>query len=41
VFYATGTRKSELMNLIVNDVNLEEELPRINGSKFAKKKGQG
>jgi integrase/recombinase XerD len=35
-FYATGIRKSELMNLTVNDVNLEEELLRINGGKFAK-----
>jgi len=34
--YATGIRKSELMNLTVNDVNLEEELLRINGGKFAK-----
>ena len=34
--YATGIRKSELMNLTVNDVNLEEQLLRINGGKFNK-----
>lgn len=34
--YATGIRKSELMNLTVNDVNLEEEVLRINGGKFNK-----
>lgn len=33
VFYATGIRKSELMNLNVGDVNLEEGLLRINGGK--------
>ena len=36
VLYATGIRKSELMNLTVADVNLEEELLRINGGKGAK-----
>jgi integrase/recombinase XerD len=35
-FYATGIRKSELMNLTVNDVNLEEQVLRINGGKFNK-----
>ena len=35
-FYATGIRKSELMNLTVNDVNLEEGVLRINGGKFNK-----
>jgi integrase/recombinase XerD len=34
--YATGIRKSELMNLTVNDVNLEDEVLRINGGKFNK-----
>ena len=34
--YATGIRKSELMNLTVNDVNLEEGVLRINGGKFNK-----
>jgi len=34
--YATGIRKSELMNLTVANVNLEEELLRINGGKGAK-----
>jgi integrase/recombinase XerD len=34
--YATGIRKSELMNLTVNDVNLEETVLRINGGKFNK-----
>jgi integrase/recombinase XerD len=36
VLYATGLRKSELMNLTLADVNLEEELLRINGGKGAK-----
>jgi integrase/recombinase XerD len=34
--YATGIRKAELMNLTVADVNLEEELLRVNGGKGAK-----
>jgi integrase/recombinase XerD len=34
--YATGARKSELMHLTLADVNLEEELLRINGGKGAK-----
>jgi len=34
--YATGIRKSELMNLTVDNVNLPEELLRINGGKGAK-----
>jgi integrase/recombinase XerD len=34
--YATGLRKSELMHLTLPDVNLEEELLRINGGKGAK-----
>jgi integrase/recombinase XerD len=34
--YATGLRKQELMNLTVADVNLEEELLRINGGKGAR-----
>ncbi len=34
--YATGIRKNELMNLTLADVNLEEELLRINGGKGAK-----
>lgn len=34
--YATGIRKNELMNLTVADVNLDEELLRINGGKGAK-----
>lgn len=34
--YATGIRKLELMNLTLADVNLEEELLRINGGKGAK-----
>jgi integrase/recombinase XerD len=34
--YATGLRKSELMHLTLADVNLEEELLRINGGKGAK-----
>ena len=33
VLYATGLRKQELMNLTVGDVNLEEELLRINSGK--------
>ncbi|MDD2710291.1 MAG: tyrosine-type recombinase/integrase [Verrucomicrobiae bacterium] len=36
VLYATGIRKLELMNLTPEDVNLEEELLRINGGKGAK-----
>jgi integrase/recombinase XerD len=36
VFYATGIRKSELRQLTVANVNLEEELLRINGGKGAK-----
>jgi len=36
VLYATGLRKSELMSLTLADVNLEEELLRINGGKGAK-----
>lgn len=36
VLYATGLRKSELMHLAIGDVNLEEELLRINGGKGAK-----
>ena len=36
VLYATGIRKSELMNLTLADVNLEEELLRVNGGKGAK-----
>ncbi len=36
VLYATGLRKGELMNLTIADVNLEEELLRINGGKGAK-----
>jgi integrase/recombinase XerD len=36
VLYATGLRKMELMNLTVANVNLEEELLRINGGKGAK-----
>jgi integrase/recombinase XerD len=36
VLYATGIRKSEVMNLTVADVNFEEELLRINGGKGAK-----
>jgi len=36
VLYATGIRKLELMNLVLDDVNLEEELLRINGGKGAK-----
>ena len=33
LFYATGIRKAELRNLRVGDVNLEEELLRINDGK--------
>jgi len=33
VLYATGIRKNELMNLTLDDVNLEEELLRINDGK--------
>lgn len=33
VLYATGLRKRELLNLMVPDVNLEDELLRINGGK--------
>jgi integrase/recombinase XerD len=36
VLYATGLRKSELMHLTAADVNLEEELLRINGGKGGK-----
>jgi integrase/recombinase XerD len=36
VLYSTGIRKQELMNLTVADVQLEEELLRINGGKGAK-----
>ena len=36
VLYATGIRKQELMNLCLADVNLEEELLRINCGKGAK-----
>jgi integrase/recombinase XerD len=36
VLYATGIRKAELMSLTVDNVNLEEELLRINGGKFNK-----
>jgi integrase/recombinase XerD len=36
VLYATGIRKLELMNLTLTDVNLDEELLRINGGKGAK-----
>ena len=36
VLYATGIRKSELMNLTVGDVNLEEELLRVNLGKGGK-----
>lgn len=34
--YATGIRKLELMNLTLADVNLDEELLRLNGGKGAK-----
>jgi len=36
VIYSTGIRKSELQNLTLADVNLEEGLLRINGGKGAK-----
>lgn len=36
VLYATGIRKAELRNLTVDDVNLEEELLRVNRGKGAK-----
>jgi integrase/recombinase XerD len=36
VLYSTGIRKSELRNLTVDDVNLEEELLRVNRGKGAK-----
>jgi integrase/recombinase XerD len=36
VLYSTGIRKLELMNLTLADVNLDEELLRINGGKGAK-----
>jgi integrase/recombinase XerD len=36
VLYSTGIRKNELMNLALADVNLDEELLRINGGKGAK-----
>jgi len=36
VFYSTGIRKLELMNLTLPDVQLDEELLRINGGKGAK-----
>jgi len=36
VLYSTGIRKSELLNLTLSDVNLEEGLLRINGGKGAK-----
>ena len=36
VLYATGIRKTELRNLTVDDVNLEEELLRVNRGKGAK-----
>ena len=36
VLYATGIRKAELRNLTVADVNLEEELLRVNRGKGAK-----
>jgi integrase/recombinase XerD len=36
VLYSTGIRKLELMNLTLADVQLEEELLRINGGKGAK-----
>jgi integrase len=35
-FYATGIRKTELMQLAVDDVRLDEELLRVNGGKGAK-----
>jgi integrase/recombinase XerD len=36
VLYATGVRKAELRNLTVADVNLEEELLRVNRGKGGK-----
>lgn len=36
VLYSTGIRKSEMQNLTLSDVNLEEGLLRINGGKGAK-----
>jgi integrase/recombinase XerD len=36
VFYATGLRRTELLNLTVENVNLEEELLRINDGKGGK-----
>lgn len=36
VLYATGIRKQELMNLTVDEVNLDEELLRINAGKGGK-----
>lgn len=36
VLYSTGIRKSELQNLTVSDVNLEDGLLRVNGGKGAK-----
>ena len=36
VLYATGIRKAELRNLTVDDVNLEEELLRVNRGKGGK-----
>ena len=36
MLYATGIRKAELMELTVADVNLEEELLRVNGGKGSK-----
>lgn len=36
VLYATGIRKSELMNLTVENVNIEDGVLRINGGKGAK-----
>ncbi len=36
VFYATGVRKQELMNLCLADLRLEEELLRINAGKGGK-----
>ena len=36
VFYATGIRSRELINLCVENINLEEELLRVNSGKCAK-----
>ena len=36
ILYATGIRKIELMQLTLPDINIEEELLRINGGKGAK-----